>query len=301
MKKIIVLLLLAAAVLFNKQILGYANNILYLSACDTPIEYRLGTVDPRFNITDDQFLLDIKEAADIWNKAENKTLFEFNKKADLTISLVFDQRQAIDNKIGSLENQIQSGKDSINPEIREYKQLSSDFKQKLNSFNAEVNMWNAKGGAPPDAYNRLKTEQQDLKNEADKLNQLADRLNISTNQYNQKINELQSTINTFNNALSLKPEEGLYDPANDTIVIYFDTNHDELIHTLAHELGHALGMQHEQDPKAIMYPYTTKTTTASMADIAQLNKICTKRNIFQFSLEKFPLLLKKYSPFYKGR
>lgn len=297
MKKLIFLLLIAGIIIFNKQIISSADNFLYVSPCDTPIEYSLGTVDPRFNITDSQFLLDIKDAANLWRNAYGKALFKYNRQANLKISLVFDQRQALDNQINNLKNQVQSGKQSINPEVQQYEMLSQDFQQKLSSFNNQVNMWNAKGGAPQDVYDKLKSEQQNLKNEADQLNQLADRLNISTNQYNQKVSELNNTINTFNNALSLKPEEGLYDPNADTITVYFDTNHNELIHTLAHELGHSLGMQHEQDPNAIMYPYTTRTISASPADIAQLKQICAKKNILELGIEKFPLLFKRYSPF----
>lgn len=298
MKKFVFLFIAALIIVYNRQITSFVNNIIYASPCDSPIEYGLGSVDPRFNITDSQFLKDINEATDIWDKAESKTLFKYNPNADLKVSLVYDQRQALDTTIGNLQNQVQSGKQAIAPEISQYQKLSADYRQKLSAFNSEVDMWNAKGGAPQDVYDRLKSEQQDLKNEANQLNQLADRLNISTNQYNAKVNELNNTIGTFNNTLSLKPEEGLYDPNKDTITIYFDTNHNELIHTLSHEFGHSLGMQHEPDPNAIMYPYTSKTTVASMTDINQLKQICAKQDIFKLGLEKFPLLFRKYSPFH---
>ncbi len=298
MKKSILLVAVAGLIIFNKQIISKVYNLLYASPCDTPIEYSLGGVDPRFNITDDQFLLDIKEAANIWDAVKKKDLFEFKNNADLKINLVYDQRQALNNRIENLQNQAQSGKQSIEPEIKQYQALSQDFKQKLERFNSEVDMWNAKGGAPQDVYDRLKSEQTDLKKEAAQLNQLADRLNISTNEYNARVNELNNAIGTFNNALSLKPEEGLYNPNTDTITIYFDVNRNELIHTLAHELGHVLGMQHESDPNAIMYPYTIKTTSASPADTAQINQICAKKNILELGLEKLPLLFKKYSPFH---
>ncbi|MEX2013071.1 MAG: matrixin family metalloprotease, partial [Candidatus Levyibacteriota bacterium] len=72
---------------------------------------------------------------------------------------------------------------------------------------------------------------------------------------------------------------GLYDPNNNTITIYFASNYSELIHTLTHEFGHALGMQHVENSQSIMYPYTTSSVTLTPEDLEQLAYVCRKQSL----------------------
>ena len=75
------------------------------------------------------------------------------------------------------------------------------------------------------------------------LNQLIVQLNINAAQYNRA----GSTIGTY--------EEGLYkiSGGQQTIDIYKYTNREQLVSLLAHELGHALGLD-QRDPESLMCP-----------------------------------------------
>lgn len=273
MKNIIFLILILATIYYFKD-------SLYFSVCDKPIAFHIGSVDPRFNISKAEFSSDVQQATSIWDKVADKQLFEENNRSALTINMVFDEKQYLVNQIDQLGNRLSQEKKTIQPEINQYESMSADFKKRVSDFNNEVAYWNAKGGAPPDEYEKLIKEQTDLQQTADQLNQMAQALNQSTEQYNQQITELNKTIGSFNQVIIERPEEGIYNPNEDKIDIYFNVTHDELVHTIAHEFGHALGLSHVNDSSSIMYKMTSRTITATPQDIQALNLLCQKRNVF---------------------
>ncbi|MCL4365731.1 matrixin family metalloprotease [Patescibacteria group bacterium] len=269
-------------------------NLLSYSFCDQPVSFRIGTVDPRFNLSRETFLSDVKQAAYIWDSAIGKKLFIYDPKGDLSINLVYDERQFLTSRINQLTNQVQSEKQSFKPKVEEYQKLSADFKQKLDNLNQEVEFWNSKGGAPPDEYKKLISQQQDLQTQANNLNAMAQSLNTSADTFNTQIDQLNQTITTFNDALEQRPEEGIYKGPQNRIEIYINTNKSELIHTIAHELGHALGITHVGNKTAIMYPKTTQTLIISNDDLTVLNEACRKYTIIELIQMKFSQLKFNY-------
>jgi peptidoglycan hydrolase CwlO-like protein len=261
------------------------SKALTYSECNSPLPYKIGVIDARFNLSQDNALADITKATDIWSKQDGKNLFTYSQKADLTVNFIYDQRQALDTQINNLNNQVNEQNLELKQKIAQYEQDSANFKTKLNNFIETVNKYNREGGAPEGAYNDLIKQQNELKAEADSLNSRAKELNLSTSDYNSQVSALNSDINQFNKALAVKPEEGLYNGNNNTITIYFASNQDELIHTLAHEFGHALGMQHVKDPQAIMYPNTTKYLTPTPSDLTELNYVCRNQSAILHGLE----------------
>lgn len=251
------------------------------SICDQPIRYRVDTVDPKFNLSRETFLSDINQAAEIWNSTWDKNLFVYDPKGDLSINLIYDDRQTLTNQINQLENTVQSEKQSLKPKLSEFQRLSADFKQKVNELNKTIEYWNNQGGAPPDEYQKIITQQQELQTKANQLNAMALNLNISTDQYNTQVHELNQTIGTFNSALEERPEEGIFKGPENRIEIYFNINKNELIHTLAHELGHVLSLPHNSNPKAIMYYKTSQSTAVSKEDIAAMLEACKQHSMFE--------------------
>lgn len=278
-KKVFVGLLLLAVVVFSPAVSGlYKNTYTFAtkSVCDVPISYKIGVVDPRFEVSRGEFLSSVEKATYIWETPTEKNLFMHDSKGVLTVNLVFDQRQALHNTIDNLEGQLKQGESSITTQIQQYEARAASFRQKTTALNESISYWNDRGGAPKEEYDKLIEERDKLRVEAGELNDVAKSLNIQTNDYNSGVNNLNQTIETFNEALNQKPEEGLYSPKEQKIDIYFNFNTNELIHTLAHEFGHALGLMHTTGKDSILYPYTTRTTAATLEDLNALSKICQK-------------------------
>lgn len=278
-----VILILVASILVVPHQLGYNSytKSFYFSECDKPFKYKVGSVDPKFGVSEDEFLNYIKQAEDVWENSEGKNLYEFDKTSEFNINLVYDERQDLNSKITQLRGKLDDKQSEINPEIADFERRSKDFEERISNLNTEIEGWNSKGGAPEDEYKRLVEEQNALKIEAESLNEMARSLNRSTGDYNLDVKKLNQTINTFNNAITEKPEEGLYDPANNKIDIYFNISKNELVHTLAHELGHALGIEHNQNKSSIMYGFTSQRLILSEEDKDSLEEVCKKLSMLE--------------------
>lgn len=285
--------LTAVAILLGIATLPYSDQtkFLYFSPCDKPIQYRVDNVDPKFGISKEEFTQDVALASDAWDKAEGKNLFTPDPQAKLSINLIYDERQTLNTKIVSLQNQVQNLESTLKPSLADYEKQSADFQKKLADLNAQIDYWNSRGGAPKDKYDELIAQQNALKADADRLNKMAQALNQSARQFNANVGQLNQTIDTFNEELALRPEEGIYDPNTNRIEIYFNISKNELVHTLEHELGHSLGLDHIQNTKAIMYSFTNTQTIPTTDDINALKTVCLHRSYFDLYKQKLNFVI----------
>ena len=272
----------------DTTVLKNPSKLIYQYPCEVPVTYKVGTIDKDFKVTEEKFLKDINEAASIWNKAYGKSVFVYdpNNPEAVNVNLVYDERQSLNTQIDSLEDKVGSSEQNLKSQISEYERRANAFEKRLNTFNEEVKKWNDAGGAPSEEYEKLKKEQEDLEKEANSLNETASKLNISTNRHNSQVGRLNDSIENFNEVLKYKPEEGIFDPLQNKIDIYFSNNQKELIHTLAHELGHARGIEHIEDEKAIMFPYTTETLALTKEDLEALSAVCERKSMLQILKER---------------
>ncbi|VCW83201.1 hypothetical protein BANRA_03493 [Acinetobacter baumannii] len=88
-------------------------------------------IDPRFELTKEQFIQIGKEAAEIWQKETGKTYFIYDSQAELTINLVLDNQQATQNERKNSINEILKQQEEWREKIKLFFYLNNKLIRKL--------------------------------------------------------------------------------------------------------------------------------------------------------------------------
>lgn len=203
-----------------------------LFPCRYQIAYSLGEVDSRFNVSNREFVDAIEDASNIWESAIGRDLFVYKTDGNLKINLKYDSRQSTTNQLEDINLQVSADRSYYQGLLSEYNSLKKDV---------DITRSNAKN----------QNDIHILNQKIDRLNQMAN----SLNQFAQKINYKVDNYNDVGNSLGGEFEEGLYysDENGKGIDVYQFKGRDSLVRLLTHELGHALSLDHSEDPNAVMF------------------------------------------------
>jgi len=267
---------------------------LFYPACSEPIHYTVGTFDERFGISRTELDAALKEAAAVWNQAAGKTVVTVGTKDAVSVNLVYSTYQK-NAQLGSAIDADQAAYERKRDEVEAlraaYQTLRSrhasreaSFTRRAAQYDKDVAYWNARGGAPPEEYQKLEAEQARLAELQAELNRLVDQVNAAAKNLNGEVEELNrlaartnAKVGVYNKTAGTDFDQGTYteDADGKRIDIYEFTNRTELKRVLAHEFGHALGLGHVDNPESIMYSYNIGEMFAlSAEDAAALRERC---------------------------
>jgi matrixin len=267
--------------------------------CSRPIAYRVDRVDPRFGLTADEVREALRRAEALWRGAAGRDLFVETPAAALVVRLVYDERQQTTQASLRLQRSLRDAERShtvssqaygaarahYEARARDFQDAQQSFLRRSQEYNARVQEWNARGGVPADLRATLDAERTHLEAEQRQLEK--DRL---------VVNELGASVNALavhSNALAAQHNTGaatfnsLYGTPRQfhkgefngrEIAVYEFRDAGDLALLLAHELGHALGLDHVGDPAAVMHAMASgqaiEPLALAPADLAALRAHC---------------------------
>ncbi len=270
----------------------YGKPLMY--PCSEPITYSVTSFDPRFGITEAEFADALADAASLLNEAAGKELVIAAADGDISVELVYGEEQQaaqLGERIDGEQAAYDAKRDEVEAlrsvyvrEERAYDAAEASFERKATAYEAEVEYWNARGGAPAGEYEQLQRkgrelerEQQQLAADADRVNALAEEINTQVEELNALARVLNAKVSVYNKQAGEEFDQGRYisDAQGERILIYEFTNGTELRRVLAHEFGHALGMDHVENPESILYSFNIGTELElTSEDVSELRSVC---------------------------
>lgn len=306
LNKILIFLIVIAfagnAYIFRNEINYYLPILGTQKPCEQPITYSIGTLDQRFGISEQEFLEIIEQATSAWSESIDRELFTYDpQNGKLKISLLYDYRQDSTDRLKSLGitiNNNLSGYETLkakydsaiiayNQQNTQIEAREKSYNENLSAYNSQVNYWNSKGGAPQAKVKELEKEKTALENERktiiqfnSQLKSQIDNINAMATALNQMAADLNINANLYNGIVANQEEEfqeGHYRENSliQEINIYQFNDRNMLTRVLMHELGHALGLGHLENPEAIMYRLNQATNLyLTEDDLSALKQVC---------------------------
>lgn len=288
--------ILTISLLIIISFVGLIIWVIMYPPCSSPLQYTIGNIDKRFGISKEKIIREAKEAVSVWENLRHTDLFEFTddlKTKPLIINFVYDDRQQsletgqnidkefekYDKAVSLYEKSSQAYKDRL----LKYENKADQYEKDLKIYEATFDKWEADGKNEDDVLKWIRTEDarldgiySSLQTESEAIDKIYYALEDeraaleNIRESNQKISD------DFYKEHEEDVERGTYDSDTNTITIYEYKGDRDLKWLLTHEFGHALGLNHVDEPGSVMYWHSGYTPQVSLSnsDAIEFARVC---------------------------
>jgi uncharacterized protein YoxC len=277
------------------------------SPCQSPVSVQVGDIDPHFMLSEQVVIDLLSEVQQLWASALNRDVVQYDPQNGIPIHFVYgkeqryiQERQLVEDHINHqrLEiTQLQTRYDSL---YRVYKDRSVVFEKTfrkhnslMNNYNETLKFTNINGGISSYEHQKLKNQKEQLttlQKDLSQYDQQLDTLLIQINDLGNQINSLKTRVREkanqideqFGKSNAYFQGKFINKSEQPEIQIFHFKNITDLKLVLAHEIGHALGIGHVDNPHSVMYYFSNDQDTDELKlsdyDIQALKDQCSSQS-----------------------